>query len=147
MTGILPIKKYGNHSAVNVFDEYSMIDPKNLGEYFGFTDEEVQVQCGLHNAGFNEMIKWYDGYLLGELHIYSPKSAVDALRWKEFQSYWTGTETYEALKGYIERDYDGLKESIIEMLGNGRCMIDPTTFQNDMTTFKTKMIYLPSLSI
>ena len=37
MTGILPIKKYGEHSAINVFDEYSMVDPKNLGEYFGFT--------------------------------------------------------------------------------------------------------------
>ena len=36
MTGILPIKKYGEHSAINIFDEYSMISPKNLGEYFGF---------------------------------------------------------------------------------------------------------------
>lgn len=31
MTGILPIKKYGEHSAINIFDEYSMISPKNLG--------------------------------------------------------------------------------------------------------------------
>lgn len=45
MTGILPIKKYGEHSAINIFDEYSMVDPKNLGEYFGFTREEVQWQC------------------------------------------------------------------------------------------------------
>jgi len=37
MTGILPIKKYGEHSAINIFDEYSMVDPKSLGEYFGFT--------------------------------------------------------------------------------------------------------------
>lgn len=42
MTGILPIKKYGEHSAINIFDEYSMVDPKELEEYFGFTGK----RCG-----------------------------------------------------------------------------------------------------
>ena len=46
----------------------------------------------------------------------------------EFKSYWTQTETYEALKVYIDMNFDGLKEAVIEMLGNGRCKIDPTTF-------------------
>ena len=35
-------------------------------------------------------------------------------------------------------NFDGLKEAIIEMLGNVPCRIDPSTSQNDMTTFKTK---------
>ena len=42
MTGILPIKKYGTHSALNMFDEFSMIDPGPLAEYVGFTEEEVR---------------------------------------------------------------------------------------------------------
>ena len=84
------------------------------------------------------MEKWYDGYLLGGLSIYNPKSVVDALMWKKFKSYWTGTETYEALKAYIDMNFDGLKEAVTVMLGGGRCKIDPTTFQNDMTTFKTR---------
>ena len=138
MTGILPIKKYGTHSAVNIFGEYSMVEPKNLGEYFGFTAEEVQEECREYGMDYHEMEKWYDGYRLSGLHIYNPKSVVDALTWKDFQSYWTQTETYEALKFYIDMNFDGLKEAIIEMLGGGRCEIDPTTFQNDMTTFKTK---------
>ena len=136
MTGILPIKKYGEHSAVNIFDEYSMISPKNLGEYFGFTEEEVCVQCEQQDMEYAEVKKWYDGYLIGNLHIYNPKSVVDALTWKELESYWTGT--YEALKVYIDLNFDGLKEAIAIMLGNGRCAIDSTTFQNDMTTFQTK---------
>lgn len=37
MTGILPIKKYGTHSALNIFDEFSMTEPKQLAEYIGFT--------------------------------------------------------------------------------------------------------------
>lgn len=27
LTGILPIKKYGTHSALNMFDEFTMLDP------------------------------------------------------------------------------------------------------------------------
>ena len=42
MTGILPIKKYGTHSALNMFDEFSMIDPGPLAEYVGFTEKEVR---------------------------------------------------------------------------------------------------------
>ena len=32
MTGILPIKKYGSHSALNMFDEFSMVNPRQLAE-------------------------------------------------------------------------------------------------------------------
>ena len=138
MTGILPIKKYGEHSAINIFDEYSMVDPKNLGEFFGFTVDEVQALSQQYDMNYAEIQKWYDGYLIGSHHIYNPKSVADVLMWKEFQSYWTGTETYEALKVYIDMNYDGLKESIIAMLGNSPCPVNTRKFQNDMTTFSTK---------
>ena len=49
MTGILPIKKYGSHSALNMFIEYSMTDPGEMAEYFGFTEEEVQALCTEYN--------------------------------------------------------------------------------------------------
>ena len=45
MTGILPIKKYGTHSALNMFDEFSVLDPGPLAAYVGFTEEEVQKLC------------------------------------------------------------------------------------------------------
>lgn len=61
MTGILPIKKYGEHSAINVFDEYSMVDPKSLGQYFGFTKEEVEEKCAQYGVDYTEMADWYDG--------------------------------------------------------------------------------------
>lgn len=138
MTGILPIKKYGEHSALNIFSEYSMTDPRDLGGYFGFTREEVREQCAERGADFAEMEKWYDGYRLGGCHIYNPKSVADALVWKKCKSYWTGTETYEALKVHIERNFDGLREAVVEMLGGGRCRINPRKFQNDMTTFAAK---------
>ena len=76
--------------------------------------------------------------VVGGCHIYNPKSVADALMWKSVRSYWTGSETYEALKVYIDLNFDGLREAIVGMLGGMPCRIDPTTFQNDMTTFKTR---------
>ena len=138
MTGILPIKKYGEHSAVNMFEEYSVIDPDELSTYYGFTEEEVQKKCREYQVDFDEMRRWYDGYLLDGIHIYNPKAVTNVLRKKEFRSFWTGTETYEALKVYIEQNFDGLRESVVEMLGGGKCPVDTTSFQNDMTTFHSK---------
>ena len=64
MTGILPIKKYGSHLALNMFTEYSMTDPGNLAEYFGFTETEVQKLCEKYEMNFEEARAWYNGYHL-----------------------------------------------------------------------------------
>ncbi len=139
LTGILPIKKYGTQSALNNFDEFTMINPEPLEEYVGFTQEEVEGLCREYQMDFQEVKKWYDGYQLGkQLHIYNPKSVVDAMRRHKITNYWTRTETYESLRKYISMNYDGLQEEIIEMLGGGRCRANPDKFQNDMVTFTSK---------
>ena len=48
------------------------------------------------------------------------------------------TETYEALKIYIQMNMDGLKDSVIQMLAGEGVRINTGTFSNDMTTFATK---------
>ena len=136
MTGILPIKKYGTHSALNIFDEFSMTAPKKLAEYVGFTEVEVEKLCKHYGMDFEKARRWYDGYCFKQIeHVYNPKSIVDAMTEEEFQSYWTSTETYEALKMYLDMNYDGLKDAIISMLGGVSYKIDIGTFQNDMTSF------------
>ncbi len=139
MTGILPIKKYGTHSALNIFDEFSMTDADILADYVGFTKEEVEELCARYGQDFEEARRWYDGYRFKEnRHIYNPKSIADAMYSKRFKSYWASTETYEALKVYIDMNYDGLKDAIVTMLGDGNCRIDTGAFQNDMTNFNGK---------
>ncbi len=138
MTGILPIKKYGEHSAINIFKEFSMLNPGRIGQCFGFTEQEAKSLCEQHGIDYRQAQRWYDGYRLGSLHIYNPQAIAELMDSGDFQSYWTGTETYEALKIYIDRNFDGLKESVTAMLGSASCKIDPSTFQNDMTTFKLK---------
>lgn len=139
MTGILPIKKYGTQSAMTDFQEYSMLNPEPLEEYVGFTEEEVKSLCDGSKLDFAELQKWYDGYLLGtDVHIYSPKSVIDALKRKRIGNYWTQSETYESLRIYIDMDLDGLKEAIMDMLCGKACKLNSRTFQNDMTTIKSK---------
>ena len=146
MTGILPIKKYGSHSALNMFTEYSMTNPREMAEYFGFTEVEVKKLCERFHRNFEETRAWYDGYELvtvdGEEKIcysmYSPKSVVDVMLSGVFDNYWNQTETYEALKSYIKLNFDGLKDAIIRMLAGERVQVNIGTFSNDMTSFQGK---------
>ncbi len=139
MTGILPVKKYGVHSALNMFSEYSMIDQFVFEEYTGFTEKEVAALCEQFRMDCSETESWYDGYLFTEFrHIYNPKSVVEAMRRHKFSSYWTTTETYDALKTYIDMDFDGLRSDIVQMLGGERVRVNTFSFQNDMRNFNTK---------
>lgn len=138
MTGILPIKKYGTHSALNMFDEYSMTDAGDYAEYIGFTENEVEDLCRQYRIDFEKEKEWYDGYIFDGIHIYNPKSVVDSIRRRKFANYWTQTETYEALRIYTDMNFDGLKDTIIKMLAGEQAEIDYGTFQNDMTTFESK---------
>lgn len=139
MTGILPVKKYGLHSALNMFAEYSMTDPYVFEEYTGFTEAEVKELCGRYGVDFAEMSSWYDGYRFQEFrHIYNPRSVVESLRLHRFSSFWTSTETYDALKTYIDMDFDGLRADIVQMLGGENVPVNTLSFQNDMRNFETK---------
>ena len=135
MTGILPIKKYGEHSAINVFYEYSMTDASPIEEFTGFTEQEVQQLCEQYNMPFSETKKWYDGYCVDGVSIYNPKSVVEAMLRGKFNNYWTKTETYEALKVYIDLNQDGLRDKIVQMIAGETVPVNPDKFQNDMTTY------------
>ena len=138
MTGILPIKKYGKHSALNMFTEVSMTDPREYAEFTGFTESEVEQLCDEYKMPFDETKRWYDGYNLMGFSAYNPRSVVMSMTGGYFNNYWTSTETYEALRVYIEMNFDGLKDTIIELLAGQKAVIDTTTFSNDMVTFETK---------
>ncbi|MDO4326626.1 MAG: AAA family ATPase [bacterium] len=139
LTGILPIKKYNSESALNNFDEFTMIQPEPLTEYVGFTEEEVKNLCQKYHMDFIEAQRWYDGYSFeGLQHMYSPNSVVKAMLRKKYNNYWTQTVAYESLKGYICMDFDGLKTSIIQMLSGQCCRVNISGFENDMTSFRKR---------
>ena len=139
MTGILPIKKYKTESAMNNFIEYSMVTPRNMASYFGFTKDEVRALAEKHGMDFCEMEKWYDGYQIGgQPSMFNPNSVMMAIYSDWCESYWGKTGSYDTVAHYIQMNYEGLKDDIILMLAGGRCKVNPTKFQNDMSVIESK---------
>ncbi len=132
MTGILPVKKYGQHSALNMFTEVSMTDAREFAPLTGFTRGEVEELCESYEMPFEDIQAWYDGYNVDGVETYNPRSVVMSVTGHRLNNYWTQTETFEALKVYIEMDFDGLKEKVVQMIAGERIPIETRTFQNDM---------------
>ena len=70
MTGVLPIAKYSDGSELNMFLEYNMATRVRFSEYFGFSDEEVDMlyQRYLEKTKKPQITReslreWYDGII------------------------------------------------------------------------------------
>ena len=138
MTGILPIKKYKTESALNNFIEYSMVTPRKMACYFGFTKDEVRELSAKHRMDFDVLEKWYDGYQIGsEPSMLNPDSVMQAVDNNWCASYWANTGAFDAVANYIQMNFEGLKDDIIKMLAGGRCPVNPTGFQNDMSVIRS----------
>ena len=139
LTGILPIKKYGTHSALNMFDEFSMLNPGPLASYVGFTEEEVKTLCIQYKMDIEEVKTWYDGYSFpSEPSVYSPRSVVNSMLFGKIENYWNQTETFEALQAYIDMNFEGLKDDVLSMIAGEYVPVNTGSFTNDMTTFRTE---------
>ena len=138
LTGILPIKKMKTQSALNNFDEFTMLTPAHFAPYIGFTEQEVLDLCERYSMEFEKVKRWYDGYTLGKEHLYNPNAVVNVMMRGEYQSYWSKTGTYESILPLINMNFDGLKTTIIQMLSGAEVEVDSNTFQNDMVSFRNK---------
>lgn len=139
MTGILPIKKYNSESALNNFREYTMLSPKRLKEYIGFNEDEVRELCMTYNMDYDEVCTWYDGYSFsGNGHVFGPNSVVQAMLDGNCENYWSQTVAFNSLSTYITMNFDGLKDAIVNMLAGVPEKVDVLSYQNDMTSFKSK---------
>lgn len=118
MTGVLPIAKYSQGSALNMFREYNILNDRIYHKYFGFTLSEVEYLCKKQNqVAFDKLKEWYDGYktYLGD-DIFNPRSVVCALSDGVCQSYWTNTGPMDEILYYINQDIDSVKNDIIQMI-------------------------------
>ena len=138
LTGILPIKKEKTQSALNNFREYSMLNAGCLASYIGFTEDEVKALCETYKKDFTEVKRWYDGYQLGKYHVYNPNAVVNLMADGNFQSYWSGTASYDSIVPLINMDFDGLKTAIIEMVSGASVEVDVGSFQNDVENIVNK---------
>ena len=138
ITGILPIKKIKDESALNNFTEYTMIKSKPITQYYGFTEDEVKDLCEQYDMDFDSMKAWYNGYLIDGLHMYNPNSVSMALNNQDFDSYWKNTSSFASINTFITMNYEGLKDDIMTMLSDGKVYVNPDSFQNDFSTVASK---------
>ena len=138
LTGILPIKKVKTQSALNNFDEFTMIDASNLAQYIGFTEEEVKVLCRKYHQDFEKVRRWYDGYILDGYQVYNPKAVVSLMLKGNFKSYWSETGSYEAIIPLINMNFDGLKTAVIEMLSGSHVKVNTRSLKNDAVSYANK---------
>ena len=125
MTGILPIKKYGTHSALNMFDEFSMTNPGPLAEFVGFTEEEVAALCKQYGRNLSELKEWYDGYRFGNADIYCPWDVMNYLL--ELQrnpqaspvSYWKNTSDNAIIRSFIDYAGSSITKKLETLMAGG----------------------------
>lgn len=138
VTGILPIKKIKDESALNNFREYTMLDSYPITEFYGFTEDEVKVLCRKYDMDFETVKAWYNGYLIDGKHMYNPNSVVIAMDRHRFDSYWKNTSSFETINTFISMNYEGLKDDILTMLSGEKVYVNTNTFQNDLSTVSSK---------
>ena len=138
ITGILPIKKIKDESALNNFREFTMLDSYPITQYFGFTEDEVRELCKNHDMDFESTKAWYNGYLIDGMHMYNPNSVSMALNRHRFDSYWKNTSSFSSINTFITMNYEGLKDDIMTMLSDGKVYVNTETFQNDFSTVSSK---------
>ena len=104
VTGILKVILSGPFSGANNIKVYNITDNK-YSTYFGFTEEEVKETLEEYNLSnnFNEVKKWYDGYLFSETTIYNPWSILNYLDDPKntLKVYWANTGGTDLLQDLI----------------------------------------------
>ncbi|MBO5069191.1 MAG: AAA family ATPase [Roseburia sp.] len=124
MTGILPIAKYSSGSERNMFLEYTMASEELFGEYFGFTESEVDALYAKYltrqsnpKVTREELRRWYDGYHTqsGE-RVYNPRSVVASLTNNNLGNYWTSSGPYDEIFYYIEHNTDAVRDDLALMV-------------------------------
>ncbi|MGN0484959.1 MAG: AAA family ATPase [Lachnospiraceae bacterium] len=138
ITGILPIKKIQDESALNNFREYTMLKSKPITEYYGFTEEEVRELCKEYDMDFESAKAWYNGYLIDGKHMYNPNSVVQSMMDRDFDSYWKNTSSFASINTFITMNYEGLKDDVMTMLAGGKVMVETDAFQNDLFEIHSK---------
>ena len=142
MTGILPIVRYGTQSALSDFDEYTALAPDDYAPYVGLTEAEVEWLAERYRMDMGELRRWYDGYELPYVdkdanerrvvRAYAPYSVMSACRRRRVGRYWVSSEAFASLRDYIDLDFDGLQQAVVQALGGASVRVRTGKFENSI---------------
>lgn len=149
MTGILPIAKYFSTSFCNMFDEYSMVTDDKYGNYFGFTQSEVEALCAKQNVvTLEELEEWYNGYYtVSGNKVYNPRSVYFALDRGICRSYWTNTGKMDEIIECVQNNVDAVKDDILKMIEGKSVGILLSDFATEKMDFVTREQILSAMVV
>ena len=104
MTGILRVAKENIFSGLNNLRVHTILDNR-FTEYFGITESEVEKVLKDFNLEFElqDVQKWYNGYLFGDIKVYNPWSIINFLNDEKLKPYWVNTSGNELIKLYLKK--------------------------------------------
>ena len=138
ITGILPVVRDKVQSKLNNFNEYTILDAKELAEFVGVTDEEVIDLCNQYDISHTECKNWYQGYRQYQFEIYNPESVVKCIENRRFEGHWNKTSSYSVIVDRLKANFDGMKDDVIRMVSGENIKVDVGMYLNTMTDFVTK---------
>lgn len=147
MTGILPISKYSSGSELNMFVEYTMSKSRAFGEYFGFSDDEVDMlyarYCKVQEKALfierEDLRRWYDGYATPSgRRLYNPRSVVLALSNNSLDNYWTSSGSYDEIFYYIRNNVDSVRDDLALMVSGVSVPVKIQEYAATSQNLKTK---------
>jgi len=123
ITGCLRVSKESIFTGLNNLS-VNTISNMRYGEYFGFTENEVETMLKYYGLeDYQGIIKeWYDGYLFGNTRVYCPWdviSYVSELRYDtsaEPKPYWINTSRNTLIRRLISRANQGTKMEIERLI-------------------------------
>lgn len=156
MTGILPVSKYSSGSELNMFMEYTMAKSRAFSEYFGFSDDEVdmlydrycKVQEEPRFVEREDLRRWYDGYATPSgSRLYNPRSVVLALSNNSLDNYWTSSGPYDEIFYYIRNNVDSVRDDLALMVSGNSVPVKIQEYAAASQSLKTKEEILSAMVV
>ncbi len=118
LTGILRVARESIFSGMNNLKENSVLDDR-YSEYFGFTREEIHSILDYYeqSSKYEEICKWYDGYVFGNTEIFNPWSVVNYLdSGCSPKAYWQFTGSNDIIREIISGAAPEIQEELLNLL-------------------------------
>jgi hypothetical protein len=126
LTGCLRISKESIFTGLNNPEIISILT-KDYSEYFGFTQDEMDIMLEHYGLESKRQIirDWYNGYLFGNTVVYNPWSSIHVVKnWladiNELpKPYWANTSKNEIVRKLIDRADDEAKAELETLMAGG----------------------------
>ncbi|HQM02251.1 MAG TPA: AAA family ATPase, partial [Ruminococcus flavefaciens] len=130
LTGCLRISKESIFTGLNNLRIYPVID-NAFSQYYGFTEDEVKELTAYYGISdeYDEIKRWYDGYMFGENEIYNPWSVLNYISYAMENKvhppkpFWSNTSSNSVIHKLITEADDSVREKVEELMsGESICV-------------------------